>query len=277
MQQETAFIYSLEYPEGNIRWIGKTNNPKNRLKNHISESKTKKTSNRIKWLNKLNNNNQKPILNIVDEVPVNEWEFWEQHYISLYKTFGFNLTNMARGGKGVLGVCKYGKDNPFFGKTHSKSSTDKNRLAHLKENLSEETLNKRRDAQKNRPPVSQNTKDKMSLHRKGKNYIEIFGEEKAKELTKKNSGKNHYLFGKTPPIEAIEKTKLANSKKPKLECPHCKNIVDLRNAKRWHFDNCKQNPNYKQETIKCPHCDIKSINIGNMKRYHFDNCKNKPL
>lgn len=28
----------------------------------------------------------------------------------------------------------------------------------------------------------------------------------------------------------------------KLECPHCKKLADPMNAKKWHFDNCKYNP-----------------------------------
>lgn len=27
--------------------------------------------------------------------------------------------------------------------------------------------------------------------------------------------------------------------------------------------------------IKCPHCDVSSINPTPMKKHHFDNCKNK--
>lgn len=29
----------------------------------------------------------------------------------------------------------------------------------------------------------------------------------------------------------------------KVTCPHCNKIIDSANAKRWHFDNCKLNPN----------------------------------
>lgn len=31
----------------------------------------------------------------------------------------------------------------------------------------------------------------------------------------------------------------------KIECPHCQKMVDKANGKRWHFDNCKLNPNNK--------------------------------
>jgi hypothetical protein len=42
----------------------------------------------------------KPIEEVIDEVPIEEWQFWEQHYISLYKSWGFNLVNWTIGGEG---------------------------------------------------------------------------------------------------------------------------------------------------------------------------------
>ena len=37
---------------------------------------------------------------IIDEVPIKEWKFWEIHYISLYKSWGFKLENKNNGGGG---------------------------------------------------------------------------------------------------------------------------------------------------------------------------------
>jgi hypothetical protein len=42
-----------------------------------------------------------PKLEIIDIVKINEWAFWEQHYISLYKSWGFNLLNSTIGGKNI--------------------------------------------------------------------------------------------------------------------------------------------------------------------------------
>lgn len=41
-----------------------------------------------------------PKLEIVDEVDSRTWQFWEQHYISLYLSWGFDLKNMTIGGDG---------------------------------------------------------------------------------------------------------------------------------------------------------------------------------
>jgi len=44
----------------------------------------------------------------------------------------------------------------------------------------------------------------------------------------------------------------------------------------YHFENCKQNPNYiEPEILTCPHCGFQSRSKSNMKGYHFDNCRFK--
>jgi hypothetical protein len=38
---------------------------------------------------------------IIDEINIGEWSFWEMHYISLFKSWGFDLTNGDNGGLGI--------------------------------------------------------------------------------------------------------------------------------------------------------------------------------
>lgn len=96
-------IYVLIDPRtDNIRYVGKTNDIKRRLVKHICESKLSTKSHKKAWINQLLKLNLKPIIEVVDVVSIYEWEFWEQHYISLYKSWGFNLTNLTKGGGGVL-------------------------------------------------------------------------------------------------------------------------------------------------------------------------------
>jgi len=38
---------------------------------------------------------------IIDKVKDEEWKFWEKHYISLFKSWGFNLINKNNGGGGL--------------------------------------------------------------------------------------------------------------------------------------------------------------------------------
>lgn len=43
-------------------------------------------------------------LEILDEVNIDNWRFWEAHYISLFRSWGFKLTNQNNGGGGLSTV-----------------------------------------------------------------------------------------------------------------------------------------------------------------------------
>jgi predicted DNA-binding protein YlxM (UPF0122 family) len=101
---KTTFIYSLSDELGNIRYVGKTSYPRQRLNNHIRESKKViKKTHKHNWINYLDSKGIKPKLEILDEIPYLEWEFWEQHWICLIKSWGFNLVNSTLGGGGGEG------------------------------------------------------------------------------------------------------------------------------------------------------------------------------
>jgi hypothetical protein len=75
---ETTFIYSLSDPiTGEIRYIGKANNPKKRILDHVRENKTSNRSHKISWIKSLIVKDLLPIVEIVDEVPKLDWEFWD--------------------------------------------------------------------------------------------------------------------------------------------------------------------------------------------------------
>ena len=96
----TTNIYSLIDPRDEmIRYIGKADDCDKRLEGHIKKTKYE-TNHKANWIKGLLKENLKPILEIIDEVQKSEWEFWERHYISLYKSWGFDLTNSTMGGDG---------------------------------------------------------------------------------------------------------------------------------------------------------------------------------
>lgn len=100
--EKLVYIYALEYPKGNIRYIGKTVNLQQRYARHLRDAKKLTTSHKLAWLNSLLKKGERPIMTIIDEVPIDDWVFWEQHYISLYLSWGFELTNSTFGGEGLL-------------------------------------------------------------------------------------------------------------------------------------------------------------------------------
>lgn len=97
---ETTFIYILSDPRnGEPKYVGKSNVVRKRYRAHLGTDK--RISRRRCWILSLIKLGLKPELSIIDEVKTSEWQFWECHYISLYRSWGFDLTNMTDGGDGV--------------------------------------------------------------------------------------------------------------------------------------------------------------------------------
>lgn len=126
---QTTFIYGLECPiTKEIKYIGKSNNPKNRVKQHLYETTRQKNYNthKIKWFEFLKKNKIKPNLVILDEVNLNEWGFWELWWLQVCRTWGFEMVNILEGGDGCskhsletiekIRQSQIGEKNPMFGK-----------------------------------------------------------------------------------------------------------------------------------------------------------------
>lgn len=109
---ETTFIYALKEPDtGEIRYIGKANEPNKRFVFHIC-NREKEKCHRANWISFLMGQNKKPVLEILDEVPVEHWQQWEVAWIEFFRGQGCNLVNNTPGGEG-LGS---GELHPSFGR-----------------------------------------------------------------------------------------------------------------------------------------------------------------
>ena len=117
MKNKTTFIYTLSTEEepNNIRYIGKTNNPKDRLKRHTQSCYLIEGTYKANWLKSELNKGRTPILTVIDEVPLEEWQMWEKYWIEQFKSWGFNLTNGTKGGDGC----------DWSGKKHSEHTINK--------------------------------------------------------------------------------------------------------------------------------------------------------
>lgn len=97
----TTNIYVLKDPRNNqIRYVGKANDPEYRYKNHINKCRDKNTHKR-NWINELRKEKLKPILEIIDTVPVEKWKEYEKFYIKKYMEEGYDLVNYTDGGDGA--------------------------------------------------------------------------------------------------------------------------------------------------------------------------------
>ena len=89
-------IYVLKDPTTReVRYIGKSNKPKQRYRRHLYEAKKllNPTNKRNIWINTLLKKGKKPIMEIIDIVSKNNWVSWERQYIYKYRKQWINLTN----------------------------------------------------------------------------------------------------------------------------------------------------------------------------------------
>lgn len=94
----TVYIYGLKDPETKeIRYVGKSNNPKLRYRCHI---KCSDTSNNHKhgWIMELYRKNLKPELLILEETDEEHWEEREKYWIKFGLDNDWPLTNISSGG-----------------------------------------------------------------------------------------------------------------------------------------------------------------------------------
>lgn len=95
--QETTFIYTIEDENGVIRYVGKSNDPKNRIYGHLKEAKG---AHKYNWLQSIIKRGYFPVVNIIDEVPFDDWEPYEIYWIAQFRAWGFDLVNKCDGGSG---------------------------------------------------------------------------------------------------------------------------------------------------------------------------------
>lgn len=157
-----VFIYCL-FDENDIPiYIGKTKNSLNQRK--IQHSK------RL---------NQFVFIFELDYIENKEWKFWEQYYISLFKSWGFNLYNNNEGGGG-----------PSF---HTEETKNKMRNSHHP-GTSEKLLGRKRSDVSKRlkgKKLSLLTKQKISNSKRGhKCYNNLERGEKIKNSNNKHYQKN---------------------------------------------------------------------------------------
>lgn len=88
-----TFIYILICPlDGLVKYVGKSNNPEKRLKDHLLDFRCMDL-NKAMWLRSLRAKKLKPELVVIDEVDILQWKYWEHFWCGYYKSLGFKLFN----------------------------------------------------------------------------------------------------------------------------------------------------------------------------------------
>jgi len=226
---EIIYIYELIDPiTDETRYIGRTKNVKSRLKSHLGD---KAHTYKVSWIRSLLKQGVVPILNIIDEVPFDEWEFWEKHYINLYRSWNCKLTNLDEGGNGP------GKHSLESRLKMSNSQKGKKSTEETKRKISEATRGEKNGNYGNH--LSNEAKERISKankgnqNRKGKHHTE----ETKRKIGLKNKGKTSFL-GKHHSKESKEKIGLKNKGKTRSE--ECKNKIGEACVETWNKEGYRE-------------------------------------
>lgn len=224
-------IYLLIDPETRqVRYVGKSNDISKRYLGTWKIS-SKEGKYKVNWVKSLLSKGLKPEIEIVDEVNESEWQFWEKHYISLYKSWGFKLTNSTEGGEGIgkgykmpprslehMNNIKLSKiNNNTWRKPHSQETKNKIGKSSLGRIPSEETKAKRKAT------IASWGKSKIEDYNKKrtKKAISIF-----KEINKKRKGKSIEEIYGIERANIIRKTQIENQKNKRFKKPVGKYTLD---------------------------------------------------
>ncbi len=88
-----TFIYILICPlDGLVKYVGKSNNPEKRLKDHCLDFRCMDL-NKAMWIRELRAQNMKPFLRVIDEVDYDHWKEREEYWCNYFKSYGYVLFN----------------------------------------------------------------------------------------------------------------------------------------------------------------------------------------
>ncbi len=217
-----VYIYGLvDKSKNELKYIGKSINPQSRYRKHLQDS-YKKISYKDNWIYSLLENNNKPELLIIDEVDEVNWEFWEKHYISYYKSIGCKLTNISEGGENPPNLTGRKRTKDEIGRI-SKSNTGKKRSEETRKNISLSKKGKPLLHLNNGKERSQSHRKNISLSLKGRtspNKGLILSEERKKSLSNGHNKEKIKVVQLTKLGEYVETWFGINETEKKLKIRH---------------------------------------------------------
>lgn len=189
-------IYCLKHPTtGEVRYVGKTTYPLvHRLRAHLREARHPSCKHRRKcrWIMALARDDLVPVIEVLETVvPPHSWEDAERQWISFYRNMnGKRMLNHDDGGMKSRGSFVSAKTRrkiseankrrkPMFGRPVRPETREKIRNALLGRKSTkkvfghtEATREKMRAAAKHRPPISAETRRKLSEKKRGRKFSE---------------------------------------------------------------------------------------------------------
>jgi len=101
------YIYCLLDPRDQlVHYVGKTSRPRRRLLEHVRDFENNK---KFAWITNMKESGHIPIMDVLEIVTIEECDFWEVHWLNLFKSWNMPLTNMTEGGDGCYGRIPWNK------------------------------------------------------------------------------------------------------------------------------------------------------------------------
>lgn len=187
-----VYIYALICPDTQqVRYIGKTINPRNRMYGHINNSKGNKKPTKVMcWVSSLLKAGKKPIMEILHETDNDNWEKLEIECIAQYRATS-DLCNILDGG------LIYVKDNNYVRKKMSESKRNKPRPQYVKDKIAQakkrliltEDVRKKMGAANKGKPMPQHVKEALAIANKGR----IITEATKEKISKTKKARNYNM------------------------------------------------------------------------------------
>lgn len=95
-EKRLAKIYGIADQEGRIMYIGKANDPQERMKQHIRDCKRRKAP-LYGWINKCLERGERPQMIVLASATSDDWQSLETQMIAQYRSEG-HMLNLANGG-----------------------------------------------------------------------------------------------------------------------------------------------------------------------------------
>jgi len=177
-----VFIYALKDPDTEeVRYVGKTKHPKIRLQQHVWEA-NRKQNRRACWVRSLLKNGKRPILEIVDEVPVAMWSPVEAAYVQFFSEAGAKLVNGTPGGDAGPDGTGTKRSSETRAKMSARLMGNSRGRGHVVSAEHRESIRRALVG----VPKSVEARAKMSLAKTGKKHPN-FGKRRSEEICKRQS------------------------------------------------------------------------------------------
>ncbi len=226
MRQTT--IYALREKNGPIRYVGKTVGPLlSRLKSHKREAVKNAATHKDRWIKQqIKASNEIEIFAL--EVCDADWQSREQFWIREGRLKGWPLTNISDGGDGPVGYHhsiearrKISEANRGTHKRAGKKLTPEHQEALLKSIIGREKSAAERESISRRMKnkiVSTETRQKMSLAKKGKPSGRVFSQVTRQKMSLSKRGKTW---------SAERKLAASKSRKGRVASPETRQKISL--------------------------------------------------